>query len=223
MLLSIIIPTINEVSCIKQTLEALQPYRGKNLEIIVVDGGSHDGTLALTNSLADLSLESIRGRANQMNFGATKAHGEYLMFLHADTSVPPNAYETLENSLLEGIVWGRFDIALSGEKGSLRMVELMMNTRSRWSGIATGDQAIFVRSDVFKNIGGYPDIALMEDIALSKKLKRITRPICLIEKVTTSSRRWESNGILRTILLMWILRFKYFFGVDPADLAKQYS
>lgn len=222
MQLSIIIPTLNEAKCIEKTLGALQPYRGENLEIIVVDGGSHDGTTGLINSLTDLSLESTRGRANQMNFGASKASGNYLMFLHADTRVPENAFESLKNTLSQGAIWGRFDITLSGKQLPLRVVELLMNWRSRWSGIATGDQAIFVRSDAFKNVGGFPGIALMEDVALSKKLKHIAKPKCLNEKVISSSRRWETHGILRTILLMWSLRLKYFLGIDAAQIAKEY-
>ena len=222
MQLSIIIPTLNEAKCIEQTLEALQPYRGENLEIIVVDGGSHDGTTGLINSLTDLSLESTRGRASQMNFGASKASGNYLMFLHADTRVPKNAFESLKNTLSQSTIWGRFDITLSGKQLPLRVVELLMNWRSRWSGIATGDQAIFVRSDAFENVGGFPEIALMEDVALSKKLKHIAKPKCLNEKVISSSRRWETHGILRTILLMWSLRLKYFLGIDAAQIAKEY-
>ncbi len=223
MQLSIIIPTLDEAKCIEETLGALQPYRNDNLEIVVVDGGSHDGTLVLTNSLADLSLKSMRGRANQMNFGASEANGEYLMFLHADTRVPTNAFESLRNTLSQGAIWGRFDVTLSGNQRPLRMVESLMNWRSKWSGIATGDQAIFVKSDVFKNVGGFPEIPLMEDIALSKKLKRITNPVCLNERVISSSRRWETHGIFRTIMLMWLLRLKYFLGVDPVQLAEKYD
>ena len=223
MQLSIIIPTLNEAKCIEETLGVLQPYRSENLEIIVVDGGSQDNTLALANSLADLSLKSIRGRANQMNFGASKADGEYLMFLHADTRVPKNAFESLRNTLSYGATWGRFDVALSGNQHPLRMVELLINWRSRWSGIATGDQAIFVKSDVFKHVGGFLEIPIMEDIALSKKLKKIANPNCINEKVISSSRRWETHGILRTITLMWLLRLKYFLGVDPAQLAEKYD
>ena len=222
MRLSIIIPTLNEAKCIGQTLGALQPYRSENVEIIVVDGGSRDDTMALTNSLADLNLKSWRGRANQMNFGASKAGGQYLIFLHADTLIPENAFESLQNTLLQGAIWGRFDVTLSGKQRTLRMVESLMNWRSRWSGIATGDQAIFVKSDIFETIGGFPEIPIMEDIAFSKKLKAITRPVCLNEKVISSSRRWEAHGIFRTILLMWLLRLKYFFGVDPTQLAKKY-
>ena len=199
-IISIVIPTLNEANCIEQTLEALQPYRGENLEIILVDGGSHDDTMALINSLTDLRLESKRGRASQMNFGASKAGGDYLMFLHADTRVPKNAFESLKNTLSQGTIWGRFDIALSGKSLPLRVVERLMNWRSRWSGIATGDQAIFVRSDAFKDVGGFPEIPLMEDIALSKKLKRIAKPKCLNEKVVSSSRRWEAQGIFRRVV-----------------------
>lgn len=223
MLLSIIIPVLNEAACIVQTLRPLQSYRGDTVEVIIVDGGSNDLTIELARPLADVVLSFERGRAKQMNFGARQACGDYLLFLHADTILPGNAFSTLKKVVSQPRVWGHFDVKLSGEQPLLRMVESLMNWRSRLSGIATGDQALFVSDETFKLVGGFPEIALMEDIALSKKLTRIAKPICLKEAVISSSRRWETNGILRTILLMWSLRLQYFLGVDPHHLAKKYS
>lgn len=222
MKLSIIIPVLNEARWIQQTLQALQFYRGEGLEIIVVDGESMDDTVQLASPLADIVLNSKPGRAKQMNCGASNAQGKHLLFLHADTILSEDAFFSLQTSLSQGVVWGRFDIRLSGNHPPLRMVESFMNWRSRWTGIATGDQGIFVGTELFKSVGGFPDIALMEDIALSKKLRRIVKPGCLKQKVISSSRRWETNGIFRTILLMWSLRIKYFLGVDPNQLANKY-
>jgi rSAM/selenodomain-associated transferase 2 len=157
-----------------------------------------------------------------MNAGANVATRDYLLFLHVDTRLPENANLLLIQAFETDAVWGRFDVKLSGKRPLLRMIEISMNWRSRLTGIATGDQAIFVRRDVFERIGGFPEISLMEDVALSKRLKRIARPVCLRERVTTSSRRWEQNGTVRTILLMWGLRLLYFLGADPAKLAAAY-
>ncbi len=168
-------------------------------------------------------IVSPPGRAAQMNRGAAIAHGEILLFLHVDTRLPPNA-DRLITAALDGAGhrWGRFDVRLSGHHPLLRIVEGLMNLRSRLSGISTGDQAIFVRRADFESVGGFPDIALMEDIALSRRLKRLARPCCLRQRLVTSSRRWEANGIVRTIALMWWLRLAYFLGADPARLRKRY-
>jgi rSAM/selenodomain-associated transferase 2 len=220
--LSIIIPVFNEAGLIESALAALQPLRERGAEVIVVDGGSTDGTAELAASLACRVIRSPRGRAVQMNAGARAATGGALLFLHADTQLPAGADRILAEAFAAGAVWGRFDVRLSGGHPLLRMVETLMNWRSRLTGIATGDQAMFVRREMFERIGGFPEIPLMEDIALSKTLKRIARPTCPEERVTVSSRRWEERGILRTILLMWWLRLRYFFGADPADLVRSY-
>jgi len=223
-LLSIIIPTLNEASTIAHTLQALQPLRSRDHEIIVVDGGSIDGTQALAAPLADHVLSASRGRAAQMNAGAAVANGQVLLFLHADTVLPDHAdVMVLMNLVARNRGWGRFDVRLSGQPLLLRVVERMMNLRSRLTGIATGDQAIFMTRQFYDSVQGFPNISLMEDITISSHLKRLSRPICLRQRVITSSRRWEENGIVRTILLMWWLRFAYFIGVDPDTLKKQYG
>ena len=222
-ILSIIIPTLNESSGIQETLQQLLPLRQRNVEIIVVDGGSSDNTIDLAEQFADTVITTEAGRAKQMNRGANIALGEYFLFLHADTQLPINASMCLINAFQRDIIWGYFDIRLSGHHCLFRVIEKMINIRSRLSQIATGDQAIFVRRDQFKKMGGYPDIPLMEDIALSRSLKKVGAPCCFSERVITSSRRWERRGILRTILLMWFLRLKFFFGADPGRLTRWYQ
>ena len=219
---TILIPTLGEQTTIGRCLDALQDWRDR-AEIIVVDGGSTDDTLSLALPLADLVLPAPPGRARQMNRGASQAHGDILIFLHADTFLPENALELIEQSIRNGACWGRFDIRLSGTHWMLNIIATMMNLRSRWTGIATGDQVIFVTREAFETAGRYPDIALMEDIALSKALKRLGRPACLTLKVTSSGRRWESRGVFVTILLMWTLRLRYFFGAAPDELATLYK
>jgi rSAM/selenodomain-associated transferase 2 len=220
--LSIVIPVLDEAAVIRDTLAGLQAFRERGDEIIVADGGSRDGTPERAAPLASRVIEAPRGRAAQMNAGARLATGDYLLLLHADTRLPDRAAAVLERAFADGAVWGRFDVRLSGRQPLLRVVEILMNLRSRLTGIATGDQAMFVRREVFERLGGFPDIPLMEDIALSKALKRVARPVCLRDTVTTSSRRWERNGIVRTILFMWWLRLRYFLGADPADLVRLY-
>ncbi len=222
-MLSIINPCLNEVGTIGTLLEALQPLRRVGHEVILVDGGSTDGTKRLAESLVDQLLSSEPGRAGQMNTGAKAAAGDILWFLHADTALPVGANEALIEGLSNGVsVWGRFDVRLSGSHPSLRLVGYMINLRSRLSGIATGDQGIFVLRDSFEAVGGFPTIPLMEDIVLSRRLKRISRPLCLRQRLVTSSRRWETQGILRTILLMWWLRLAFAFGVSSERLVSRY-
>lgn len=221
--ISIIIPTLNEAEGIRATLEALQPLRARGHEVIVVDGGSTDGTPELAHDLADRVIASERGRALQQNAGAAVAGGGVLLFLHADTRLPDRADEIVLGGLRRaGRGWGRFDVRLSGAHPLLRVVERMIGWRSRATGIATGDQAMFIRRDGFTRAGGFPEIPLMEDVALSKALRRMGPPACLRERVVTSSRRWEQRGILRTIALMWRLRLEYALGADPARLAERY-
>ena len=220
--ISIIIPVINEALVLPRLLAVLRPWRSECCEVIVVDGGSSDGTQEQARSGADRLITTASGRAIQMNAGAAEARGEVLWFLHADTLPPNDGVERICDSVAGGYGWGRFDVRLSGRAGILRVVERMMNWRSRLSGIATGDQAIFVRRDWFQGEGGYPCIALMEDVALCRTLKHRGPPACLHERVVTSSRRWEQGGIVKTILLMWRLRFAYWFGADPQRLAREY-
>ena len=216
-------PILNEALQIEACLSALQPLRAQDCELIVADGGSRDQGVALAEPLADRVLVGTKGRAMQMNAGAQQASGDILWFLHADSLPPPDAAQRIRSALESPERgWGRFDVRLSGRRPLLRVVEGAMNFRSRLTGIATGDQGVFVRRSLFERVGGFPSIALMEDIALSRLLKRHSRPVCLRQRLQTSSRRWERDGILRTILLMWRLRLAYFLGADPARLARIY-
>jgi len=222
--LSIIMPVLDEADAVVGGLGALADCRRRGVEVIVVDGGSRDGTVALARELADRVVAAPRGRGGQMNAGAAGAGGDVLLFLHADTRLPPEADRLVLDSLARsGRAWGRFDMAIAGRSRALTLVACAMNLRSRLTGIATGDQAVFVRRDAFARAGGFPDIALMEDIALSRRLKRISPPLCLAARVTTSARRWERHGVWRTIVLMWRLRLAYFLGAEPAVLARRYG
>ncbi|MBI2778668.1 MAG: TIGR04283 family arsenosugar biosynthesis glycosyltransferase [Gammaproteobacteria bacterium] len=218
--ISIIMPTLNEAHGITATLTRLQALRQAWHEVIVVDGGSTDDTVAHAAPLADRLVTAPRGRACQMNAGAVAATRDVLLFLHADTMLPLDAAAHITAG--HNHHWGRFDVRLSGTHPLLRIVESMMNLRSRLTGITTGDQALFVERALFLAVGGFPEQPLMEDIALSRTLKHHGRPLCLRAKVTTSSRRWEQNGVCSTILLMWRLRLAYFLGADPARLARLY-
>lgn len=222
--LSIVMPALDEGARIVDVLAPLQPLRARGCDIILVDGGSTDDTRAQARPFADYVLVAARGRARQMNAGAAQARGETLLFLHADTRLPADALALIVEGLAaSGRLWGRFDVRIRGRSRLLPIVSAMMNARSRWSGICTGDQAMFVRRDAFARVGGFPDIALMEDIALSKALKRLGAPLALRAKVETSGRRWDTHGAWRTILLMWRLRLAYALGADPADLARRYG
>lgn len=222
--LSIIIPALNEARCIVATLESLGELRRRGHELIVVDGGSTDATAVLARGLADRILRSDAGRAEQMNAGARAAAGDVLLFLHADSRLPAEADRlVLQGLAREGSAWGRFDVRIAGSHPLLRLVGGMMNLRSRLTRICTGDQCIFVRREVFEAVGGYPRQELMEDIAISARLRRLCAPLCLRERCLTSARRWESRGVLRTIALMWWLRLQYACGAAPARLARAYG
>lgn len=221
--LSLVCPVLNEEASIAQHLAQLQRLRARAAELIVVDGGSRDRTTELARPAADRLLDAPRGRASQMNAGARIGSGRVLLFVHADTRLPAAVDELIRSAVDDGALWGRFDVRIDGVHPLLRVVERMMNWRSRVTGIATGDQAIFVLRDVFERLGGYPELPLMEDIALSRRLKALGRPACIAVPVLTSGRRWEKNGVLRTILLMWSLRARYFFGADPQRLAVRYG
>ena len=223
MQLSIIIPALNEAGGIETMLTQLQALRAQGHEVILVDGGSVDATVALATPLADCTLSATRGRAAQMNAGAAVARAEVLWFLHADTQITMHSAHCIIRALRAGEGWGRFDIRLSGTQPLLRVVESLINWRSRLSGIATGDQGLFVSRALFEQVGGFPDLPLMEDVELSKRLKRIAPPHCLREVVQTSSRRWEQRGVMRTILLMWSLRLAHYFGVPAERLASHYD
>lgn len=224
MKLSIIIPVLNEAGRIAVALIALQPLRERGVEVLVVDGGSTDGTAEMARRGADHVVHAPRGRASQQNAGAQAALGDTLLFVHSDTQLPSDADGLIADALNDrAALWGRFDVRFESDETVLRVVAEMMNARSRLTGVATGDQCIFVRRGAFEAIGGFPDVPLMEDIAISKLLRHRSKPVCLRSKVTTSARRWQKKGVWRTILLMWWLRFAYALGVSPARLARWYG
>ena len=220
--LSIVIPTLNEAAGIEATLKALQPLRARGVEVVLADGGSGDTTVAVARPWVDTVVDAPRGRALQMNAGAARSRADALMFLHADTRLPPLGDVLALQSLAEGACWGRFDVRIEGRPRMLRVVAALMNLRSRLSGIATGDQAIFVTRAAFERVGGFPAQPLMEDIEISRQLKRLGRPACLRARVCTSGRRWEQRGVWRTIVLMWRLRWRYWRGEPAARLAEAY-
>ena len=220
--LSIIVPVLDEAEAIAATLDALATPRGLGHEVIVVDGGSGDETLAISRDRADKAIVGPRGRARQMNAGAKHAHGDVLLFLHADTRLPPLGVERIASAVAQGAAWGRFNVRIEGRSPMLAVVAALMNVRSRLTGIATGDQAMFVRRDLFERVGGFPDQPLMEDIELSRRLRACAPPACLRERVVTSGRRWENRGVWRTIVLMWRLRWRYWRGAAADDLARAY-
>jgi rSAM/selenodomain-associated transferase 2 len=222
--LSIVVPVLDEAARIGAALAVLAPLRRRGVEVVVADGGSRDRTMELARPLADAVIAAPRGRGAQMNAGAAAANGEVLLFLHADTTLPPDA-DTL---VLDGLrrsarCWGHFGVRIEGQSALLALVAATMNARSRLTGIATGDQAIFATRAAFASSGGFPDIALMEDIALSKRLKHTGLPLCLRARVATSGRRWDERGAISTILLMWQLRLAYSLGAEPAALARRYG
>ena len=222
--LSIIVPVLDEEARIGAALAALAPFRARGAEVIVADGGSRDRSMEIARPLADRVLVAPRGRGSQMNAGATAASGDVLLFLHADTVLPPEA----DALILEGLrntawQWGRFDVRIDGRSPLLAVISGFMNWRSRVTGIATGDQAMFVTRAAFTATGRFPDIPLMEDVALSKRLKRVSRPLCLTARVIVSGRRFDERGAARMILLMWRLRLEYWLGVPPATLARHYG
>ncbi|MES2980133.1 MAG: TIGR04283 family arsenosugar biosynthesis glycosyltransferase [Pseudomonadota bacterium] len=221
--LAIIIPVVNESGLIPETLQRLQLLRLRGAAVIVVDGGSEDGTPERAAPLADRVISASRGRGRQMNAGAAAAEAGVLLFLHADTALPPDADLLIHRALAGGKAWGRFDVQIDSTRASLRLVSAMMNWRSRWSGIATGDQGMFVRRETFDALGGFRNVALMEDIDMSSRLRRIGPPACVPQRVVTSARRWHQHGVLRTVLFMWKLRAAFFFGAHPDKLAVQYG
>jgi len=221
--LCIVVPVLDEAPGLAARLADLEQFRRRGAHLVVVDGGSVDDSLAIARAHADLAFVAPRGRAAQMNAGAAARPADMFLFLHADTSLPDDADALVAGALGGRFAWGRFDLRIDSSRAALRLVGRAINLRSRLTGIATGDQCMFVRHDLFRAVGGFPDIPLMEDIALSRRLLRHGRPACLREQVVTSARRWERHGVWRTILLMWRLRASYFFGADPAQLALRYG
>ena len=222
MRLSVIIPVLNEERAIAGAVDdaaRIEPY-----EIIVVDGGSADRTPEIVREGPARLAASARGRAVQMNEGARHAEGDVLLFLHADTALPATARLDVEGGMADsGCVGGRFDIRLDSTRPLLRLVGRMISLRSRLTRVATGDQAIFVRRAVFERLGGFPEIPIMEDVAFCRALRKEGRIACLRSRVVSSARRWEQNGPVRTILLMWALKLLFLAGVSPATLKRLYS
>ena len=216
-------PVLNEGDTLQASLRAVQPLRQRGAELVVVDGGSTDSTWALARALADQVMLAPRGRAAQMNAGARACKADVLLFLHADSRLPDHADTLIAQAMNSGHRWGRFDVRIDGLHPMLRMVERLMNLRSGLTGIATGDQAMFVRRDVFERLSGFADLPLMEDIDLSKRLKKLGPPACVKIPVLTSARRWQQHGVWRTIVLMWRLRLAFFWGASPHALALRYG
>jgi len=220
---SIIVPMLNEAPALPDLLEHLRPLRRSGVEVILVDGGSEDGSAAIGSRAGFEVVHAERGRARQMNAGAAAASGDVLLFLHADTRLPDGAIQLINAALADGRhVWGRFDVAFDLRSLTMDATAFGMNLRSRLSGIATGDQALFMTRAAFDGVGGFPDQPLMEDVEITSRLRRRSRPACIRRPVLTSARRWQSRGPWRTILLMWRLRLAYWFGASPADLARHY-
>ena len=221
--LSVVLPVLNEAAGLGAALQALAPLRARGAELIVADGGSSDRSAALATAGGAYLVNAPRGRALQMNAGAAQARGEVLLFLHADTVLPTSADALISKALADGSrVWGRFDVAITGRPRMLKLIAALMNLRSRRTGIATGDQAMFMTRAAFEAVGGFPAQPLMEDIEMSRRLLKLSGPACLSAKVQTSGRRWESRGVWRTVLLMWRLRFAYWRGASPERLAELY-
>ncbi|RTL26491.1 MAG: glycosyltransferase [Rhodocyclaceae bacterium] len=219
--LAIVVPMLDEAATLPALLVHLAGWRARGCEVVLVDGGSRDDSVEMARAAGFRVLIAERGRARQMNAGAQACGRALLLFLHADTRLP-EAADAMVCAALAVQAWGRFDVHIDGRPRMLRVVAALMNLRSRLSGIATGDQAIFVRRDVFEAVGGFPDQPLMEDIELSCRLLRVSRPACLRARVRTSGRRWEQRGVWRTIALMWRLRWAYWRGVPAERLAEAY-
>jgi len=219
-------PVLNEAGVqaaeFEQCLQRLQQYRDSGHELIIIDGGSDDDSFEIAQRYADRTIQCNRGRAIQMNAGARQTDADILLFLHADTQLPVNAIEAVTRTINERHYWGRFNVRLADGHFLFRIIERLMNLRSCITGVATGDQVMFVRREIFETVGGYPRQPLMEDIELSKRLRGLGWPACLRQKVIISSRRWRKFGIVRIVLLMWRLRLAYFLGVSAERLAEQY-
>lgn len=224
--LTIIMPVLNEAAGIADALAALAPFMNNGAQVTVVDGGSTDATVAIalaSKSPAITVAHSNPGRALQMNAGAAHATGKVLLFLHADTVLPANADVLIHQALASGAqLWGRFDVRIEGQSMWLPVVAALMNLRSRLTGISTGDQAVFMTRAAFTAMKGFAAQPLMEDVDMSRRLLKLSRPACLRHKAITSGRRWDTRGAWRTIVLMWRLRFAYWRGVAPERLAQLY-
>ncbi len=229
--LSVIMICLNEGDNVRRSLQALSGWRERGAEIIVVDGGSRDDTIAQVTPLADGVIETPKGRAHQLNAGAAVARGRILMFLHADTLAPTDGDLIVQQAIAPpttlysptSLAWGRFDVRIQGQSLWLGLVATLMNLRSRLTGIATGDQALFMTREAFDMVGGFAQQPLMEDIEICKQLRQLSKPICLRDKVITAGRRWDTKGVWRTIFLMWSLRWRYWRGESAESIAQDYQ
>jgi rSAM/selenodomain-associated transferase 2 len=225
MKIAIVVPVFNEALAVPRFLAHVADSKvteNQDFELVFVDGGSTDNTTALIQDAGLRVISSPKGRAWQMNAGAAQTTGDVLLFLHADTQLPQNALKAITTSLAGKICWGRFDVRIAGKPWMLGVVARMMNWRSRLTGIATGDQAMFMTRTAYQAIGGFPEQALMEDIEASRRLRQLSRPACISSPLVTSGRRWESKGVWTTIFLMWRLRWAYWRGQNPKQLAELY-
>ena len=220
---SIIVPVLNEEVFLTRYLNVFRRFLNDGHEIIIIDGGSSDNSARLTQELGCKVLISKPSRGLQQHVGALQSENEILLFLHADTNLPNDAFSLIHQALKSSNKsWGRFDVSFSNSSLIYKIIAWMMNKRSCLTGIVTGDHIIFTtRSSYFKS-GGFADIPIMEDIDISKRLKLISKPICLKHKVVTSSRKWEQQGVSKTIIKMWCLRTLFFFGVSSKRLARLY-
>lgn len=226
MKIAIVVPVFNEALILPRLighLITLKEAANQDFELVFVDGGSTDNTMALIEDAGLRVINSAKGRAWQMNTGAAQTAADVLLFLHADTQLPNNSLKSVASSLVDNIYWGRFDVRIAGKPWMLGVVARMMNWRSRLTGIATGDQAMFMTRDAFQKIGGFPEQPLMEDIEASLRLRQLSRPACVASPVITSGRRWETRGVWTTIVLMWRLRWAYWRGQNPQKLAELYA
>lgn len=230
MKISIIIPILNEEKNLPQLVSTLSKLTPQPNNIVIVDGGSDDDSVAVAQNSGLTIITAERGRASQQNTGAEYAIKTYqpdlLLFLHADTQLPKNGLTLISEHFSDKDnhkFWGRFDVQLDSTHWLLKLVSFMINWRSRITGIATGDQAIFINANLFEQVNGFANIPLMEDVEICKRLRRLTKPICIKEKAITSARRWEKHGRVKTIVLMWRLRFEYWLGVSPDKLAVDYG
>lgn len=221
--LAVIIPVLNDATALEKNLKSWTSRRSRELAIITVDGGSEDDSFEIASSLSDHCLATQRGRATQMNAGAEIATSQYYLFLHADTFITEGGYRSLLECLQNTRpAWGFFLVSLNNPNPIYRIIEKMMNWRSTVTRVATGDQCLFVSTDAFEHVGGFEDAQLMEDVAISKRLRQLAQPSIIKMPVQTSTRRWEKHGVVKTILLMWLLRAAYFLGVSPERLHRLY-
>lgn len=220
--IAIVVPVHNERANLPAAWAHLAPCVYQGVQVVLVDGDSTDGTLVQAQALGFSVVSSEKGRAVQMNTGVQHVSADAFLFLHIDTQLPAGWLNAVQSHLQDSVQWGRFDVQIAGHSPMLRVIACMMNWRSRYTGIATGDQAMFMTRQVFSTVGGFPLQPLMEDIEMSKRLLRLSRPACIADTVTTSGRRWERYGVWRTIFLMWRLRFAYWRGQNAAELAKAY-